>query len=425
MSKSSWIRQSDVPSATPRTLPRTRWLRGHPAVEAAFEGALQWLAGEPEGIAFTAAFLQRIPMQSLNDLLELREPGCTQDPQRRAAVLRRVKQDLGLHAIIRLADEAGQEHVQTLRHPDTRAASPRKLPPAFHTVTWVSNYTPHRVLPAGLARLAGRTAELPAAGRGLRARLGFTDRYEVINREERNLAAILFALLQDTANLDRFLEVCGTTATPAERADHALFFEFAMVRDLWHSRVSGDNDLARTLILEHLGATPADLATCSIEDFNRRCGAPRPSRDTIQMPANWSIPCMAEHMDNDLLRRACIFKWSFNAKPDLVLRLGRDRALCVEMKLESDEGKYPSTKKDRAVFAERGLDLVGQTDVQRSLMDDLLGFDTEFALLVAKPGAAAGGYRTVTWADVFGALDLQRSPAFVRRTVSAVLARSA
>jgi len=128
--------------------------------------------------------------------------------------------------------------------------------------------------------------------------------------------------------------------------------------------------------------------------------------------------------DDALLERACHLKWAFNAKPDMVIRVAPNRAVCIEMKLESGVGKYPSTSLDRAVFKARGLAPVLQTDVQRYLMVDLLGFETSFILLCTAPGEDRGAHRTLTWSTLFRALDLGGTPAFVRRTISAVLERA-
>ena len=127
--------------------------------------------------------------------------------------------------------------------------------------------------------------------------------------------------------------------------------------------------------------------------------------------------------DSDLLRRACLFKWSFNAKPDMVIRLSPTLAVCVEIKLDSGIGSYPSTRADKAVFNARGLARVPQTAVQRYLMEDLLGFTTRFILLSHTPQTPSG-HHPVTWKAVFKALDLTNSPPYVRRTISAVLARA-
>lgn len=63
--------------------------------------------------------------------------------------------------------------------------------------------------------------------------LGFTGEYYSINREERNLAAILYHLLLLEGNLGIFLTLIGTSHTPDELSKCSIYFEYAYLRDLW------------------------------------------------------------------------------------------------------------------------------------------------------------------------------------------------
>lgn len=426
MGKSDFISQATIATSTPRTMPRISWLRHHNGVNAAFAVAQEYLRDEPGGTAVTAAFLDAFSPKLIDELLELKCPGSSTDPSLREKILRRVKQELGMFVPIRLSELYGPENVATLR--DGRAASPRKIPPGFPSAGWVANYTPHKLIGRGLEHLNAEeaTSDPTVPTLGLRGRVGFQGVYEEINREERNLAAILYALLQNRDNLARFLGLVRHPVTDCAVLDeHAVFFEFAMVRDLWSTQVSGDNDLARAVVLENLAPAPVYLENCSIEEFNTFWGASNPSRTTIQMPARWSVPSMSNTIaDNDLLLRACIFKWAFNAKPDMVIRTSRNAAVCIEMKLESGVGVYPSSSRDKDVFEDRGLATVKQTEVQRYLMEDLLGFETTFVLLSASPSRSSGVHKGLTWSELMRTLDLTATPAFVRRTISAVLERS-
>ena len=99
--------------------------------------------------------------------------------------------------------------------------------------------------------------------------------------------------------------------------------------------------------------------------------------------------------------RTCMFKWSFNAKPDIVIHADRDRALCIEAKLESGEGQYPASASEKAIFDKLGLPRVSQTRLQRYLMEDMLGIETEFLFLIPELTSHATDHRMVTWATAF------------------------
>ena len=65
----------------------------------------------------------------------------------------------------------------------------------------------------------------------LRSLLGFTGGYHTICREERNVAAILYHLLMQRENVDRFLDVVGSKL-PRVRPEEGVFFEYVRKRPL-------------------------------------------------------------------------------------------------------------------------------------------------------------------------------------------------
>jgi len=115
--------------------------------------------------------------------------------------------------------------------------------------------------------------------------------------------------------------------------------------------------------------------------------------------------------DKDDFLRICRFKWSFNIKPDIVIHLDRSRAICIEAKYESGEGAYPSSEREKRIFKERGVRHVGQMDLQKYMMEDLLGIDTRFMFLVHKRERSET-HKVITWGEAFGSLDLSEMPAF-------------
>jgi hypothetical protein len=279
----------------------------------------------------------------------------------------------------------------------------------------------------------------------IRAALGWDAPYSTFNREERNVAAILYHLLLTGDNLTRF---CDKIGAPLDRDPSRveMYVEFAYLRDLWHalqvaslaSQALGvargqrhDKDLVaanavrRKLILDSLHpSAEADLAECSTIAFNRHFGAARASSRYIQSPGRWTVIGLAKRLTDDAeFLRTCRFKWAFNIKPDLVVIDQAARAVCVEAKVESGEGSYPTSELEREEFDRRfgaGQGRVGQLELQRQLMENLLGFETTFVYLVQDlPGGAADSAAiTMSWKDAFGALDCEGCQPYMKKWIT-------
>ena len=259
----------------------------------------------------------------------------------------------------------------------------------------------------------------------IRQFLGIGDDYASFNREERHLAAIFFHALHLGDNLSRFLRAAGSEQTVAAGHDVSVAFEFAYLRDAWWG--IDDNATKRRLIETFLEpARSAALRETDVLAFNSYFGAgPKPSRLHIQSPSNWSVGRFDPHIasDDDFLE-VCRFKWAFNAKPDLVIQTANDRCICIEAKLESGEGRYPSSQSEKQIFKRRGLDYVTQTDLQRYMLEELLGFETEFLFLASRPPAAASSHRFISWSDAFDAMSASELPAHMRATIAAMTGSS-
>ena len=241
------------------------------------------------------------------------------------------------------------------------------------------------------------------------------------NREERNAVAILFGLLTRPGNLETFARLLDWH--PDDLADAEVNVEWTFLRDLWnHYSRRLDAAALRTAILDALCPEDGEeLADCSTLEFNTHFGAvPRPSERYLQSPSNWSVARFdATIADSDQFRRTCQFKWAFNVKPDLVVQTPSGKVLCIEAKWGSGEGSYPASEKEKAIFQSRGLPHLTQTAVQRYLVNDLLGFDGEFAYLARTRLVTAAG-RGVTWAEVLLALDRTASPTFIDQWCAAI-----
>lgn len=230
------------------------------------------------------------------------------------------------------------------------------------------------------------------------------------DREERNAVARLLVLLAEPANLRVLTDACGWEVPDLTAAEVGV--EWTYVRDLWRHHAGSGPEVLRDAILRTLApAAEADLSRSSVLDFNTHFGAvPAPSATFIQSPSNWSIARFDTNIpDNDEFRRTCVFKWAFNVKPDLVVQVG-EKVLCIEAKWDSGEGQYPGTDREKAIFSRRGLPYVPQTEVQKYLVNDLLGFEGTFAYLTKVPTSSTTA-RSITWRDLLGRMTDAHCPA--------------
>lgn len=158
-----------------------------------------------------------------------------------------------------------------------------------------------------------------------------------------------------------------------------------------------------------------------VGDLNRLFGAvPKPSEKHVQNPGNWSVAQFSASIgDDDDFLATCVFKWCFNAKPGLVLQTATERVVCIEAKLESGEGRYPTASLEKKIFRRRGLPSVGQTEVQRHMFERVLGYETEFILLARRKPRFEASHRFLSWGDAFECMDCTGLPAFMKETIRA------
>ena len=240
--------------------------------------------------------------------------------------------------------------------------------------------------------------------------------YCEINREERNYAAILFAALCRPGNAESFLRYCGFDSMIGPD-DFGIYFEYAYLRDLW-SRISSEQT-KKEIIRRHLLISGIDeILQLPTKEINQKFGvAGEASSEYVQYPGKWAIIKYHETFtDKEDFLKICRFKWSFNIKPDIVIHLDKNSALCIEAKYESGEGSYPSSELEKTIFHERGLDYVGQMELQKYMMEELLGVKTQFVFLVFKKEKSET-HKVVSWAEVFNCLDMSQMPNFAMQMV--------
>lgn len=239
--------------------------------------------------------------------------------------------------------------------------------------------------------------------------------YMAINREERNLAAVLYATLLVNDNLTKLLDLVDYNL-PVEPSQTVAYFEYAFLRDLW-DQGGLDNAGKRNLGTELLGTADVhSLSTATTSEWNEHfgCGGKTLSIRHVQSPGSWALTRYDANIQNDADFLATTrFKWCWNTKPDLVVHTTLEHALVIEAKLESGEGRYPSSAADRAIFARRGLASVSQTELQQHMFDKLLGIQILPLFVVKKPGAVSLSHKQVRWHEIFEKLDLTGLPSFV------------
>jgi hypothetical protein len=264
----------------------------------------------------------------------------------------------------------------------------------------------------------------------MRGLLTWRAAYHTINREERNVAALLYHILLVNGNLQRFLTTIDCRL-PVVADELAIYVEYALLRDLWRQIGLTEaieeeaNQRRRDLIRQLLPLSNADILRATSEaDFNRYFIAEhKVSRDTIQSPGAWNLLRLSQSIaDDQEFYQACMIKWAFKAKPDIVIHTSHDAAVCIEAKYESGEGRYPVGKAEVAEFRRRqgkGAS-VSQTEVQRYLMQDVLGLETQHIMIRKRPKPDAA-QATYTWAHVFRDLVLDGVPDFAREWIARLI----
>ena len=242
--------------------------------------------------------------------------------------------------------------------------------------------------------------------------------YFEINREERNYAAIFFTALCQPGNTEKFLEQF-TTRTKIG-SEFGIYFEYSYLRDLWNC--IKDQEIKKEILRNHLKINDIDnILSRSSEEINSIFGvAGTPSSEQIQYPGKWAIIKYQNNFkDNDDFLQICRFKWSFNIKPDIVIHLDKNTAICIEAKYESVEGYYPSMEKEKIIFRERKIKYIGQTELHKFMMEELLGIKTDFLFLVQKKEKSAT-HQILSWKDAFNSIDIDMLPNFALEMIKKI-----
>lgn len=251
-------------------------------------------------------------------------------------------------------------------------------------------------------------------------------------REERLFCAILaHLLLQQGPNLTNFLGLINSkippgTDYPTSGLDNAeVYFEFSFLRDHWHSLCGNEAKRKRIFSLlsrvKSLEGYKSEEFQGGISDFNScfmgKTGE-RIKKD-ISYPGRWSVKALHKSFghNGEEFRDVCRFKWSFNIKPDMVILIPGCKPLCIEAKLESKPGKYPSNRDEQRLFDEKGLERVGQIELQQFMFDRLLESECHSVVINRTGMVKDQSSAAIGWKEIFSQLETHSSIPYVRMLI--------
>jgi hypothetical protein len=249
--------------------------------------------------------------------------------------------------------------------------------------------------------------------------------YYECNREERNLAAIVYHLLLQKSRVEvqeflKCLKVEGSDwAVDSESKEpdgFGIYFEYAFLRDAWNhiGRIKNtdgkmldpcEQDKRRRAILRELLMEGDIWQKLELDDkttpgeFNAVFNSARGNHSKIHSPASWTAFHDSIFPEKPIEK----IKWAFNAKPDLVIHTSSEHAICFEFKLESGVSNYAPE--------------FSQLLIQEKIFT-MLGFETKF-FCIRKTKGSSEGATVKTWKELFDCLlpqesDKEKLPRYVR-----------
>jgi hypothetical protein len=262
-------------------------------------------------------------------------------------------------------------------------------------------------------------------------------------REERLFCAVLARLLAQTGpNRFRFFALINPRlpvelqVSTAHLDDIEIYPEFSYLRDDWFA-FGRDNRAKRDRIFSLFARVPTLVGLVSgdfpemLAEFNGCFMGERGLRikNDIVYPGQWTteaLELLSQRYTRGPggFRDLCRFKWAFNIKPDLVLVVPDARPICIEAKLESKEGSYPTgtsecVRFDNVVGPGRR---VGQVERQQFMFSFLLGTPCQPVVIGGRTSyqdQSTDERQTIvpflSWGEVFGGLNLDFSIPFIRR----------
>jgi len=262
--------------------------------------------------------------------------------------------------------------------------------------------------------------------------------YRFVREERLFCTTLAHLLMQRGPNLGKFLRLVNdrlpeSSWLPTTRLEEAqVYVEFTFLRDSWNM-LGKDNDEKRERIFTLLSRVPglrhyrSESFPSTIPEFNAFFLGSHGARivSDIVYPGRWSVRTLFERFRKNCeeFRNFCRFKWSFNIKPDMVVLLAGSQPLCIEAKLESREGRYPSSAQECAIFDElfgQRKGRVRQIALQQFMFEHLLQSPCQSIAIVRTAPASDDADVPVLflrWKEVFQELDLDSSVPYVRKLI--------
>ncbi|MCH8346406.1 MAG: hypothetical protein IIC87_05695 [Chloroflexi bacterium] len=254
--------------------------------------------------------------------------------------------------------------------------------------------------------------------------------YQFVREERLFCGALTHLLMQKGSNLTTFLQLVDAKLPAdskfpiADLESAEIYVEFAFLRDYWHS-LERDNSAKRSLIFDLLSKVSllrhyqTDSFPSAIAEFNTIfMGAQGESiKNDIASPGRWSVTSLFERFgaQPDEFRDFCRFKWSFNIKPDIVVLLPGSKPLCIEAKLESKEGRYPTKSNECDAFDKafgKGQGRVAQIELQQFMFGTLLDAPCQ-SVFIGRTASSQPHSISLSWQQIFAQLDTDTSIGFV------------
>jgi hypothetical protein len=268
--------------------------------------------------------------------------------------------------------------------------------------------------------------------------------YEFV-REERQYCAVLAHLLMSSGeNLRTFVQLVNQQLADARPFEYSegteIYLEYSYLRDKWRELSSPLREDPRTnrrgaydavnlkkrefiadLLLglpevQDLDPPDASRGAAAWNQYFMGSTGGRIVRE-VASPALWPVSGLAAQFAHApaTFYALCKVKWSFRIKPDLVMVMPDQRPLCIEAKMESPEGAYPTGSECGVVDGVMGaVTRCRQFELQDFMFSELLGTPCQSLVIAQKP-ARVGGPPALSWGAIFTALDHSRSIPFVER----------
>lgn len=259
--------------------------------------------------------------------------------------------------------------------------------------------------------------------------------YAEFNREERHLAAILFHLLCDRDKAQKLL--CSFETGWQLEKNWAVYFEFSYLRDHWHrlneptAKTESVNEKKFEFLCSIVKRLPepdlqAGFVTNVLKDVNclklfSQYASSYTKSDHVISPARWQVRKINESTTLTATDKeaASLLARMFRNKPDIVMQPRPDRALCLELKINSKIDRYRvgvSSKQSTGSF-------MSQMQLQKSMMLCIPSLiECKFGLIDKKGTTKIKEKQYIirSWHKIFEEIGYDGQPEFIKSAIASL-----